>query len=199
MSKLIIHGPTASRALRVQWMAQELGIEFDQISFDFRDGSTRKPGYLAINRAGYVPAIQDGDFSMGESNAINIYLAKKHGKLIPTDLQGEAQVLEWCFWAMTAVEKHMLDVLIQKVFLPEDQRNEEALNKAVEALQWPMTVIDRYLGDHGYLVGNDFTVADLNVAAIFLWGKLSRLDLSGQPNLAAWMVRCLSRPSVPRR
>lgn len=199
MSKLIIHGPTASRALRTQWMAQELGIEFDQISFDFRDGSTRKPEYLAINRAGYVPAIQDGDFSMGESNAINIYLAKKHGQLMPADLQGEAQVLEWSFWAMTAVEKHMLDVLIQKVFLPEDQRDAAALDAAIEALQWPMTVIDTYLADHDYLVGDEFSVADLNVAAIFMWAKVSRLDLSAFPGLSAWMERCLSRPAVPRR
>jgi glutathione S-transferase len=199
MSKLIIHGPTASRALRVQWMAQELGIEFDQISFDFRDGSTRKPAYLAINRAGYVPAIQDGDFSMGESNAINIYLAKKHGKLMPTDLQGEAQVLEWCFWAMTAVEKPMLDHLIQNIFLPEDQRDAAASATAVEALQWPMTVIDKFLSENQWLVGDDFSVADLNVSAIFMWGRLSKLDMSGFPNLTEWSGRCLSRPSVPKR
>lgn len=199
MSKLIIHGPTASRALRVQWMAQELGIDFDQISFDFRDGSTRTPDYLAINRAGYVPAIQDGDFSMGESNAINIYLAKKHGKLMPADLQGEAQVLEWCFWAMTAVEKPMLDHLIQNIFLPEDQRDAAASATAVEALQWPMTVIDNFLGENQWLVGDDFSVADLNVSAIFMWGRLSKLDMSGFPNLTEWSGRCLSRPSVPKR
>jgi len=199
MSKLIIHGPTASRALRVQWMAQELGIDFEQISFNFRDGSTRKPEYLAINRAGYVPAIQDGDFSMGESNAINIYLAKKHGKLMPDGLPAEAQVLEWCFWAMTAVEKHMLDHLIQNAFLPEDQRDAAASDAAVEALQWPMTVIDTYLADHEYLVDDEFSVADLNVSAIFMWSRISKMDLSGFPNLTAWMGRCLSRPSVPKR
>ncbi|WP_416897275.1 MAG: glutathione S-transferase family protein [Minwuia sp.] len=199
MSKLIIHGPAASRAMRAQWMANELGVEFETATEKFRDGSTRTPEYLAVNRAGHVPAIQDGDFGMGESCAINIYLAKKHGKLMPSGLENEARVLEWSFWVMTDVERHMLDFLFHAAMLPEDQRDTEVVANAVKALDWPLTVLDGYLKDHEWLVGDSFTVADLNVAAVLLWGKLGRMDMSNYPNVTEWLGRCLSRPAVPKR
>ena len=199
MSKLIIHGPTASRAMRAQWMANELGVEFETATESFRDGSTRSPEYLAVNRAGHVPAIQDGDFGMGESCAINIYLAKKHGKLMPASLEDEARVLEWSFWVMTDVEGPMLDYLFHAAMLPEDQRDADVAAKAVASLEWPLAVLDGYLKDNEWLVGGDFSVADLNVAAVLMWGKMARLDMSACPNVTEWLGRCLSRPAVPRR
>ncbi|WP_417520110.1 glutathione S-transferase family protein [Minwuia sp.] len=199
MSKLKIHGPTASRAVRTQWMAEELGIDYEQNAFNFRDGSTRKPDYLAINRAGHVPAIEDGDFSMGESCAINIYLAKKHGKLMPSSLEDEARVLEWSFWVMTDVESALLNYLFHGAMLPEDKRDAAVAKKAVEDLQWPMTVLNDHLAGNDWLVGSDFSVADLNVAGVFMWARMARLDMSAFPNLTDWLGRCLSRPTVPKR
>lgn len=199
MSNLTIHGPLQSRALRTMWMCGELGLPFDSATPTFRDGETRTPEYLALNPAGRVPTIQDGDFSMGESCAINIYLAKKHGKLMPDNLQDEARMLQWSFWVMTEVERAMLDYLFHGAMLPEDQRDAAVATKAVADLQWPLDVIDGYLADRQYLAGDDFTVADLNVASVFMWGKLARLDMSARPSLTAWLDRCLSRPAVPKR
>jgi glutathione S-transferase len=199
MSKLIIHGPNQSRAIRTVWMANELGIEFEQQTKDFRSGATRTPEYLAINRAGHVPAIQDGDFAMGESCAINIYLARKHGRLMPDGLEGEARVLEWSFWVMADVERHMLDYLFHAAMLPEDQRDLSIAERAAEQLGWPLEVLNSHLDGREWLVGDEFSVADLNVAGVFFWGKLARLDLSSAPNVADWLDRCLSRPAMPRR
>lgn len=198
MSKLKIHGPNQSRALRAVWMANELGLDYDQDTLDFRSGVLREPAYLSINRAGHVPAIEDGDFCLGESCAINIYLAKKHGKLIPTDLEGEARVLEWSFWVMTDVEKPILNYLFHSAMLPEDQRDPKVAEQSVKDLQWPLKVLNDYLADHEYLVGDEFTVADLNVAGVMLWAKLSRFDLSNFPNIPDWLNRCIKRPAMPR-
>lgn len=199
MSKLIIHGPTQSRALRAMWMANELGVEFDVATESFRGGETRTPEYLAVNRAGHVPAIQDGDFSLGESCAINIYLAKKHGKLMPSGLQDEARVLEWSFWVMTDVEKHALNFLFHAAALPEDQRDASIVEQAVKDLQWPLEVLNRHLDGRDWLVGDDFSVADLNVAAVLMWIRIARFDFSAFPNVKDWLGRCLSRPTVPKR
>ncbi len=199
MSKLKIHGPNQSRALRTVWMANELGLDYEQDTMDFRSGVTRKPEYLSINRAGHVPAIEDGDFALGESCAINIYLAKKHGKLMPKDLQGEARVLEWSFWVMTDVEKPILNYLFHAAMLPEDQRDPKVVEQSKKDLEWPLTVLNNHLADHDYLVGNEFTVADLNVAGVLLWAKLSKFDMSAYPNIPDWLNRCTKRPAMPGR
>lgn len=200
MSDLTIMGPAASRAMRTLWMAGELGIEFDhKADINFRGGDCRTPEYLAVNRAGRVPAIKDSAISMGESCAINIYLAKKHKKLIPSDLVGEAQVLEWSFWVMTEVEKSMLNYLFHAAMLPDDQKKPEIAAQAVKDLAWPLEVLDTYLGKHRWLVGDDFSVADLNVAAVLAWGKMSKFDFSATPNVAEFMDRCLSRPAAKVR
>ena len=198
MSKLKIHGPNQSRALRAVWMANELGLDYEQDTMDFRSGVTRKPEFLSVNRAGHVPAIEDGDFCLGESCAINIYLAKKHGKLIPSDLQGEARVLEWSFWVMTDVEKPILNYLFHSAMLPEDQRDPKVVEQSKKDLEWPLTVLNNHLADHEYLVGDEFTVADLNVAGVLLWAKLSKFDLSNYPNISDWLNRCIKRPTMPR-
>lgn len=200
MSDLTILGPAASRAMRTLWMAGELGIEFEhKADIDFRGGDCRKPDFLAINRAGRVPAIKDSDIGMGESCAINIYLAKKHGKLIPTDLVGEARVLEWSFWVMTEVEKSMLNYLFHAAMLPDDQKDAKIAEQAVADLQWPLELLNTYLADHKWLVGDDFSVADLNVAAVLAWGKMAKFDFSAFPNVAEFTGRCLSRPAAKVR
>ena len=79
MDKLRIHGTYPSRVYRVLWLANELGLDYEQVPTRFWDGSTKTPEFLAINPNGRVPAIEDGAFRLWESLAINLYLAKKHG------------------------------------------------------------------------------------------------------------------------
>ena len=198
MSRLIIHGPIKSRAQRVIWMANELGLTFERRTPDFRDGNTRTPAYLAINRAGHVPAIEIDGFTMGESCAINIYLAEKFGKLMPEGLEARAQVLEWSFWVMTDVERRLNPYIYHKAILPEAERDPNIVAWVERELPWPMTVIDRHLAEHEWLVGGDFSVADLNAASVFFLGLLAQLDFSGHPNLKAWLDRCLARPAFER-
>lgn len=199
MSKLKIYGTPQSRAMRTLWMARELGIDYEHEPIDTRSGATRKPEHLAINRAGHIPAIVDGNVSMGESCAINFYLAKKHGKLIPNTLEGEAKVLEWMFWVMTDVEKPTLNHLFHSAVLPEDQRDPKVVEQSKKDLAWPLQVLDGHLAKHQWLVGDDFTVADLNVAAVLAWAKMSKFDFSAVPHVQEWLGRCLGRPAAKVR
>ena len=75
---------------------------------------------------GQVPAIDDDGFVLAESMGINIYLAKKHGKLAPRSLEEEAQTLRWSFWIMTAVEVTLLDVLLKSRGLRGQKKDPEA-------------------------------------------------------------------------
>ena len=193
---LTIYGPPQSRAMRVLWMAHELGLDFDHQP-GFVDGAA-SAALLAANPMGQVPAIDDDGFLLAESMAINLYLAKKHGKLAPASLEDEAQTLRWCFWVMTAVEKPLLEALLKSQGLMGRERDEDAARAEIESLRKPFDVLNGALEGRDYLLGGEFTVADLNVASVFAWGRLAGVDFAQQPNVSAWLRRCMRREAAGR-
>ncbi len=193
---LTIYGPAQSRAMRVLWLAHELELDFDHLP-GFADGGA-SAALLEANPMGQVPAIEDDGFALAESMAINIYLAKKHGKLAPRSLAEEAQTLRWCFWVMAAVEKPMLEALLKARGLMGRERDEEAARAAIDSMRKPFDVLNGALAGRDYLLGDDFTVVDLNVASVFAWGRMAGADFAAQPNVAAWLDRCLRREAAAR-
>ena len=194
MSTLKIYGVAGSRAFRTLWMAKELGLAYEHVPTHFA-GGTKAAEFLAINPNGHIPAIEDGPLKLCESMAINLYLSRKHGKLWPKTIEDEGRAFQWSFWAMTEVEKPLLQVLFNTVFLPEDKRDKALAAKSLEELQKPFKVLDQALSKSQWLAGDDFTVADLNVAAVMSWAKPARIDFSAYPHLADWFKRCLGRPA----
>lgn len=191
---LKIYGPAQSRAIRTLWMAHELGIDFEHDPGFGEDGAT--DALLAVNPMGQVPTIEDDGFALPESMAINIYLAKKHGKLVPQSLADEAQTLRWSFWAMTAVEATLLDVLLKTHGAMGQTKDLQAAQAGIETLQKPFNVLNDYLTDRDYLLGSEFSVADLNVASVLSWAGGADIDFAEQPNVSAWLKRCLGREAA---
>lgn len=198
MARLKIYGVPRSRAFRVLWLAKELGLDYDNVAVDFATGETRRPAYLKINPNGHVPAIDDDGLILWESMAINLYLAKKHGlgTLYPATLDGEARAWQWSFWGMTELERHVLTAMFNRAIYPEDRRDAAAADAAEKELQHPLGVLDAAVGATPYLLGADFTVADLNVAAILSWARPARIDFAPFPKAADWLGRCALRPAA---
>lgn len=193
---LKIYGVARSRAFRTLWMAGELGIPYEHVKIDFADGGTRRPEYLAINPNGHVPAIDDDGFKLSESMAINLYLAKKYGSgigLYPQSLEDEARVWQWTFWGMTEIERPALTTLLNRIG-PEDRR--DAANEAERALAAPLKVLDTAVAGSPYLLGDKFTVADLNVASILAWARQARVNLTAVPKAEMWLKACHDRPAA---
>jgi glutathione S-transferase len=198
MSTLKIYGIPRSRAFRTIWMAKELGLDYDNVPTDFANNGTRTPEYLAINPNGHVPAIQDGGLVLWESMAINLYLAKKYGvgTLYPAHLEDEARAWQWSFWGITEIERPVLTAMFNRAIYPEDKRDAAAADEAERQLQAPLKVLDAAVSKTPYLLGGDFTVADLNVASILSWARPARIDLGGVPKMADWLTRCAMRPAA---
>jgi glutathione S-transferase len=194
---LTIYGSPMSRAFRVLWMAQELGLQYENIPLDPRAGDTRKPDYLKINPNGHVPAIVDGDCVLWESLAINLYLAKKHGgPLAPADLAEEGKALAWSMWALTELEDNTV-TLVQSALMPPERKPDAArVERAQAALNAPLRVLDTALGQNPYLLGNRFTVADLNVAGVAAGLGIAKFDLSTWPNVKTWLATCTGRKAL---
>jgi glutathione S-transferase len=195
---LKIYGVARSRAFRTLWMAGELGIPYEHVKIDFADGGTRRPEYLAINPNGHVPAIDDDGFKLSESMAINLYLAKKYGSgigLYPQSLEDEARVWQWTFWGMTEIERPALTTLLNRIG-PEDRRDAAAADEAERALAAPLKVLDTAVAGSPYLLGDKFTVADLNVASILAWARQARVNLTAVPKAEMWLKACHDRPAA---
>ena len=195
---LKIYGVARSRAFRILWMAKELGLDYEHVKVDFASGETRESGFLALNPNGQVPVIYDDGFILWESMAINLYLAKKYGVggLYPSRLEDEARAWQWSFWGMTEVERPVLTAMMNRAVYPEEKRDKAAADAAEQALAQPLKVLDGALGRSPNLLGESFTVADLNVASILAWARPAQIDMSAVPNVAEWLKNCAERPAA---
>jgi glutathione S-transferase len=195
---LKIYGIPRSRAFRTLWMAKELGLDYENIPIDFANEGTRAPEYLRVNPNGHVPTIDDDGFILWESMAINLYLAKKYGRgtLYPILFEDEARAWQWSFWGMTEIERPVLTAMFNRAILPEDKRDPKLANEAEHQLGRPLMVLDAAVANSPYLLGEHFTVADLNVASILSWARPARVDFSHVPKAADWLKRCAERPAA---
>jgi glutathione S-transferase len=196
MSSLRIYGIARTRAFRVLWVAKELGLNFEHLPIEIGDDGAKSPEFLAINPNGRLPVIVDGDFVLFESLAITLYLAKKHsnGKLYPGTLEGEARAWQWSLWAVTEVDRGVNIWSLHAVRLPPGERNNALREEALKVIASPFRVLDAAVAQQPYLLGSEFTVADLNVAAVI--SRAVDMDLSAWPHLKAWLARCLDRPAA---
>jgi glutathione S-transferase len=194
--RLRIYGIARTRAFRAIWIAKELGLPYEHVPIEIGAAGARQPEYLAINPNGRLPAIDDAGFMLWESLAITLYLAKKHsaGRLYPATLEGEAKAWQWSLWSVQEVDRGVNIWSLHAVRLPREDRDPRRLAEALTVLEPPFRVLDGALAGQAYLLGEEFTVADLNVAAVI--SRAIDMDLSATPRLQAWLGRCLERPAA---
>lgn len=198
MAAIRIYGVARTRAFRPIWMAEELGLDYEHIPVEIGDAGARTPEFLAINPNGRLPAVVDGDTVLVESLAITLYLAKKHATstLYPAKIEDEAKVWQWTLWALTEVDRGVNIWSLNAIRLPEAERDAAKRAEALQVLKAPFKVLDEAVAKQPYLLGNSFTVADLNVSAVI--SRAVDMDLSAVPHLKAWLERCLARPGAQR-
>jgi glutathione S-transferase len=191
-----MYGTARSRSGRTLWALEELGLKYEHLPLGFT-GETKKPEYLKINPNGHVPAIDDGGTIVWESMAINLYLAEKYGKgsLWPSTVEQHGACYQWSFFGMTEIEPLMMTVFMNRMLLPQEQRDESAAATAAEGLKKPFKVLDNQLHDREYLLGKEFIIADLNVASVSSLAALVGLDFSATPAMQKWLQTCVARPA----
>ena len=196
MTGLRIYGIARTRAFRALWIAEEIGLDYEHLPIEIGDAGAGSAEFRKLNPNGRLPFIVDDGFVLFESLAITLYLAKKHsnGKLYPAALKDEAKTWQWTSWALTEVDRGVNIWSLHAVRLPEAERDPAKREEALRVLAKPFRVLDAAVATQPYLLGNDFTVVDLNVAAVI--SRAVDMDLAAVPNLAAWLTRCLDRPAA---
>lgn len=205
---LTIYGVYRSRASRNYWMAGELGIPFVSVpviqGYRLDDATapdaplnTLSPEFRSVNPAGLIPCIDDGGFVMNESLAINLYLARKHGgPLSGQTIAEEAEMLQWTMWAATEVEPHAVKIiLLLDKDAAESEQGKLTIRAATKALKKAFALLDKQLAATGHVVGDRFTVADLNLAEVFRYAMSQTELFDAAPNVKAWLADCQARPA----
>jgi glutathione S-transferase len=173
-------------------------VPYENVKTDFVN-DTKTPEFRKLNPNRHIPVLQDGDLVLWESLAINLYLARKYDKgLWPKSVEDEGRAYQWSVWAMTELEEPLLTALMHRVAFPAEQRDAKKADDAAVRFAKPLEVLDGALAGRDYLLGPQFTVADLNVASVMAWAPMAKLDLASAPKATAWLTRCTSRPALAR-
>ena len=196
---LQLYGNPRSRAMRCLWMLEEMGKPYQLIEKTTRADDLQSADYRRLNPNARIPTLVDGDLVLWESMAINLYLAQKYeGPMHCVGPEVLGVATQWSFWAMLEMEALLLDLLNHRAVLPEFARDPSYAERDELLLERPLRVLNDTLAGREYLVSNGFTVADLNVAAILVWGKMGRLNMSGHAEVARWFGACLARSAYGR-
>lgn len=194
---LTIYGAHFSRAARCMWLAHELDLPFEHVDVAFTDPALKERPYLDKNPMGKVPAIDDRGFFLSESMAINFYLAqKKPNALWPSDAHTQARILQWSFWAVWEVELQGVMLGMSSGLAASGAKNPEAADAARKRLKRPLAMLNAELGAHAYILGDEFTLADLNVAGILWPVHYAAAPLAPFTRVTEWLARCHERPAA---
>ena len=173
---------------KVVLAAQLLELPFQRIDAGAAFGITKTPEYLARNPNALVPTLEDGDFSLWESNVIVRYLCAKHaaGSLCPQDLRARFDAERWMDWQQTTHNGAGREAFIQLVRTPEEKRSAHAIAASVAATEPLLAMLDAHLARRRFMAGDALTMADLPIACeMHRWWGLP-LPHAPHPNLLRW-------------
>ena len=192
---LKIHGPARSRAFRCLWAAEEAGQPYEVVPYAFGPGL--KDAIAGINPNGKVPALQDGALTLFESLAINLHIASKAGAPLMPAGDDLSRALQWTLWAATECEPPAGAWAYNTYMKPPEQRDAAMAKAGAETLTARLMVLEAHLAAGGpFLLGQAFTVADLNLAGVLYNAWMNGFDFGPCPRVKAWLDACFARPAA---
>lgn len=198
MARPQLFGFSGSRALRAIWGIEEVGIAYDHVPVS-HGADSKAADYLVVSPNGRIPALIDGDLQLFESMAINLYLAKRYGgALYLADAQDEARAWQWRVWAIGEIEPRQMQIVIQTLSTAEEKRNPKVSEGTARGLQRPLGVLDAAPAGRDWLIGDAFSVVDLNVASVMRLMKTIDFDYSTHIHVQRWAEVCRASPALAR-
>src|SRR5215218_430131 len=195
---LVLWGVGTPRTLRAHWTLHELGLRYTSRPILPRSGETKTPEYTALNPRQKIPLLQDGNFTIAESAAIAAYLTKKYTKQLPAlhpdEPEKYARWLEWCFFIVAELDSTTLYVIRRHGtnlgHLYGDAP--EVVANAGEYFRQQLRHVEAALTDgRQYLLGDQFTTADILLATCLTWAIDYGVGIC--ENAAPYLERLTSR------
>lgn len=193
-----LYGTPPTRVIRVLWILNELGLEYEIHPIDLLKGEGQSKAFLKLNPAGKVPVLVDGDLVLTESAAIQLYLAEKYPQagLIPEGLEDRAQMYRWIFFLMTEIEQPLWRISRHTFLYPEHKRLPEDVELAKSECREMLNVLEQHMKDREFVAGSRLSVADFNAAYTLDWAGEEKL-LDDTPRLKEYLKTMYARPTAP--
>lgn len=194
-----------TRAVRARWMLEEIGAPYELVRLDLSAREQKNPEYLKLNPNGTVPTLVDDDLILYESAAIVQYLADKFPEKHLAPAVGTAargRYYQWIHYAMNALEPPAVTFFLHttgaRLGRPQHERLPQLVPEAKVELEAALKVVDDNLAGKDFMLGQQFTGADVMIAALVGW--CAQLGVLGEDNenLSAYLMRMGSRPALVR-
>ncbi|HEX5389576.1 MAG TPA: glutathione S-transferase family protein [Burkholderiaceae bacterium] len=180
------------------WALQEAGIPFERVDAGMAFGVVDTPAYQALNPNALVPTLQDGDFTLWESNAIVRYVLARYApdRLYPSDLRQRFDAERWMDWQQTTLNRAGGPAFVQWIRTPVERRDMAAIAASVAATEPLLAQLDTHLAQHTHMAGEHFGMADIAIACeIHRWWGLPQ-PRPPCPHIEAWYARMRERPAA---
>jgi glutathione S-transferase len=194
MPKLTLYHGSPSRSSIVLWMLEEIGEPYDVHLLSFEKGENRAPDYLAVNPMGKVPALRHGDTVITEVAAICTYLADEFpdAKLnVPVGTPQRGVYLKWLFFGPGCLEAAVIDRAA-----PRKEEPRRAM-LGYGDFDTTMNVVAAAVAKGPYLMGEQFTAADVVIGSNIRWGVMFKM-IPERPEFSAYAARLGARPAAQR-
>lgn len=192
-----LYGCPNSRSLRAAWALEEASAEYEYVLVDLFKGAARTPEFLALNPAGKLPVLVEGELKLTESAAIIAYIGDKFpaSGLVPRDAAARADCLRWMFFATTELEQPLWTIAKHRFALPKDKRVPDIEATARWEFAGAAKLLDDALGEREFICGDAFTGGDILLAHTLAWARSAKIAIDSA-RLTAYMERLLIRPAV---
>ncbi|WP_158963581.1 glutathione S-transferase family protein [Chachezhania sediminis] len=190
----------ASRAVRIAWLLEELGLDYVIEKYELGEPAMRSAEYRAVHPMGRVPVLEDGDVRLFESGAIVQYVLARHGggRMQPAvESPDFPTYLQWLHYAEGMIMPPMNQIVVETKLLPPDRRSEVHAKRAVKLLSQMLHAVDLHMEGREYLAG-DFSGADIMTGHACMMAKRLGADLSDKPNVDAYADRLAARPAFQK-
>jgi glutathione S-transferase len=191
---LLLWGRMSSINVRkVVLCAQMLALPLKRQDAGSSYGVVDTQDYRRLNPNGLVPLLQDGDFSLWESNVIVRYLCKREDSaLYPRDLQTQFEAERWMDWQQTTLNRAGGPAFLQWIRTPTDQRSANVIAQSVAATEPLFDLLNQRLGQQAFIAGDTLTMADIPIACeVHRWWGLPQ-PRPAWPHLERWYARWLA-------
>ena len=189
-----------SRAVRIAWLLEELGLDYQIEKYTVGDRALRTPEYYKIHPMGRIPVLEDGDVRIYDSGAIVKYLLERYGvgkltRAIEDPMFPE--YLQWLHYAEGSIMGQVNILVVETILLPPEKRNDVNVNRAKKLLGVALGNVDRRLEDREYLAGS-FSGADIMTGHACFGAKRAGADISEMTYLVSYVNRLLERTGLKK-
>ncbi|AZL60300.1 glutathione S-transferase family protein [Tabrizicola piscis] len=208
---ITLYGAFRSRASRPIWLLYELDLPFTHVNviqgYRLAQASapdaplnTTSPAFLKVNPLGQIPAYVEDDLVLTESLAITNHIARTRGGALGPQTAAEAALMDqWTLFAVTAAEGPGLEIMkITNDGGDKTVEGQAAIGILAERLRRPLKRLETHFATHSHLVGERFTVADINLAECLRYAQSHPTLFNEFPAVKTWLEACQARPAFKK-